>query len=140
MFRISLLILLGSIATTLTAQVAFAELPADAARPADAPAPVAYRHLPELPAATGGLATFLAGELDYPDVAHENAIEGTVVLEVLVSADGRATYLRTVKPLFGPLDAAAVAAVARLPRFAPAVRDGRPVDQRMMIPIRFSLR
>ena len=86
------------------------------------------------------LAAFIATELTYPEIATDYAIEGTVVLEVEVSSTGKVTYLRTVRPLFAPLDEAAVAAVGRMPRLLPAVEAGRPVARRMMIPLKFTLR
>ena len=106
---------------------------------AAAPAVLADRALPAFPAGET-LANFLATEVGYPELAVDYAIEGTVVLEVEVSAAGAVSYLRTVRPLFEPLDEAAVAAIERMPRLLPAVENGRPVARRMMIPMKFSLR
>ena len=127
--------------TTLTAQQALALLEASptetssttaAALPED-------RFLPAFPAGTT-LQKFLATEVDYPELAVDYAIEGTVVLEVEVDASGKVKYLRTVRPLFAPLDEAAVAAVKKMPRLLPAVEKGRAVTRKMIIPFKFSLR
>ena len=127
--------------TTLTAQPVLAFLEAFPAEPSTVTAAALpeERFLPAFPAGTT-LQQFLATEVAYPELAIDYAIEGTVVLEVEVNAAGKVTYLRTVRPLFAPLDEAAVAAVKKMPRLLPAVEQGRAVARKMMIPFRFSLR
>ena len=118
-----------AMASNVTAAPAATEVPA-----------VLHRQQPTLPTAAGSFAAFLAEHLVYPELARDYAVEGTVVLEVKVSATGEATYVRTVKSLFAPLDEAAIDVVAELPRFLPAVRKGKAVAHTLMVPIRFSLR
>lgn len=115
--------------------------PAKVATPAktETTAP-ADRMVPAFPITHGSFTEFLAEHLVYPAVAEDYAIEGTVVIEVTVAPNGRVSFVGFARPLFEPLDEAARRAVEQLPRFLPAVEDGRTVARNMMIPFRFSLK
>lgn len=101
---------------------------------------VANRFAPVLPGGQQQFITFLTQYLDYPEVAREYAIEGTVVVEVEVDETGKAMVVGIAKSLFAPLDEASLAAARKLPRFLPAVEAGKPVARTLMIPFQFSLR
>jgi TonB family protein len=78
-------------------------------------------------------------EPDYPRIAREAGIEGWVDLEFVVRADGTVADPRVLNAQpTGTFDAAAVAAVSRW-RFEPVTRDGRAIDQRARMRMRFSL-
>jgi TonB family protein len=67
-------------------------------------------------------------------------ITGTVVLEAVVTTDGRASQIRVVRSLDrGGLDDEAIAAVAQW-RFEPGRLEGTPVDVLVTILVDFSLR
>lgn len=101
-----------------------------------AAAPIADRFMPAL--ATGDLLTFLYEKLDYPAIAVENGAEGTVVIALNIGQDGlvKATNIIRSVPL---LDDAALEAVAQLPRLLPAVENGKAIERKLYIPIRFRL-
>jgi TonB family protein len=76
----------------------------------------------------------------YTSEALRRRIQGTVVLEAIVTADGCPTQIRVVKPLDrGGLDQEAVAAVAQW-RFEPGRLAGTPVDVLVIILIDFVVR
>jgi TonB family protein len=76
----------------------------------------------------------------YTGAALINKIQGTVVLEAVVTADGCASQIRIVRSLDpGGLDEEAVAAVAQW-RFEPGRLRGAPVDVLVTIVLSFSLR
>jgi protein TonB len=79
-------------------------------------------------------------EPEYPLEAARSRIEGWVDLEFTVNRDGsvRDTLIRNSQPV-GVFDHAAAAALAKW-RFAPVLRDNKPVEQRARIRVRFSLR
>jgi TonB family protein len=76
---------------------------------------------------------------DYTEAARRSALEGEVVLEVVVLRDGSVGDVRIVRALGGGLDEKAVQAVRQW-RFAPAVRRGVPVDVVVEVAVEFSLR
>ncbi|MCA8952874.1 MAG: energy transducer TonB [Planctomycetes bacterium] len=75
----------------------------------------------------------------YPRRARRLGLQGEVLLEVLVGADGR-VVLVTVQTSSGHdlLDRAAIRALERWV-FEPAMRDGRAVEARIPIPVAFEL-
>lgn len=76
----------------------------------------------------------------YPLVARRLGMEGVVLLEVIVAPDGRATDVRVLRSSgHVPLDESATRTVRAAWRFIPGVHDGRPVESRVTVPIRFRL-
>ena len=75
----------------------------------------------------------------YPMRARERGIEGIVRLRFVVGADGSVRDIEVVSSEpEGVFDRAARAAAVRW-RFAPAVKDGRPVATRVRTAVRFKL-
>lgn len=77
-------------------------------------------------------------EPQYSPVARDSKIEGTVVLEVVISQDGLAESIKVIRELHHDLDKNAVAAVERW-RFEPAQKDGKSVKARATIEVNFRL-
>jgi protein TonB len=76
----------------------------------------------------------------YPLLARRLGKEGIVVLDVLVTPDGRAADVRVVQSSgFAPLDESAARTVRERWRFVPARRGATAVESRATVPIRFRL-
>ena len=106
-----------------------------------APTPtVTVRPLPTFPGGRQGFTRFLQQHLEYPELARAYGLEGTVVVAVEVQADGKVRVLGLTTSSSELLNGAALQAAAQLPRFRPALRDGRPVARQLHIPFRFRLR
>ena len=76
---------------------------------------------------------------DYTEDARRRGIEGDVVLEIVVRADGGVGSVRVLQGLGGGLDQRAVEAVRQW-RFSPARRYGAPVDVIVEVAVEFKLR
>ncbi len=76
-------------------------------------------------------------EPEYPDTAKAHHIQGIVVLDVLVGADGRVQRLSPVRGY--PRLAAAAADAVRQWRFEPMIRNGRPASFETNITLTFAL-
>lgn len=74
---------------------------------------------------------------EYPDIAREASVEGTVLIQALVGKDGRVKDTRVVKGI-PMLDAAAVAAVKQWV-FKPALSNNKPVAVWVAVPLKFAL-
>jgi len=75
---------------------------------------------------------------DYPDLARNAGIEGTVVLEVYIDEEGRVRKVTVLKSLGFGCDEAAAARVKTV-AFAPAMMEGKPVAVRQRITFKFRL-
>ncbi|MFM8393045.1 MAG: TonB family protein [Acidobacteriota bacterium] len=74
----------------------------------------------------------------YTEEARQNKIQGTVVLNVVFTADGRITNIRVVRGLPDGLTEKAIEAAQRI-RFNPAVKAGVPVSVRGNLEFTFNL-
>jgi len=74
---------------------------------------------------------------EYPVLAREKNIDGTVVMSVLVCEHGRVMDVKVTRSV-AILDAAAVTALSCW-RFEPAKLDGRPVPVWITVPMKFTL-
>jgi len=75
----------------------------------------------------------------YTDTARRQAIEGDVVLEIVVRSDGSVGNVRVRQSLGGGLEQKAIEAVRQW-RFTPAKRKGVPVDVVVDVSVEFKLR
>ena len=90
------------------------------------------------PVLIGGLAALRRGTV-YPESARRDGLEGRVIVQSVVAADGTPTRIVVARGVRADLDAAAVAAV-RLVRFVPGrMQDGRAVAARTSLPVTFPL-
>ncbi len=72
------------------------------------------------------------------DEARAARIQGTVLLNLVVRADGTAGSISVLRSLEPSLDAKAIEAVSRW-KFKPAMKDGKPVAVQSTIEISFHL-
>ena len=77
--------------------------------------------------------------MEYPIVAQENGIEGTVFVRFVVDNDGSIIMVETMRGVDPVLDKAAIAAVSDAPKWDPGKQRGKPVKVCCTIPIVFML-
>ena len=75
----------------------------------------------------------------YPLLARQRKIQGKVIMEFVVQADGRLTDARIVKRLGSGLDEEALRLIKAAPKWEPAVFQGKPIKQKMVLPVLFQL-
>ena len=76
---------------------------------------------------------------EYSEKARRKKIQGVVVVEMIVTADGTVRDVKVVKSLEESLDKQAIAAVSTW-RFKPATKDGTPVAVRVPAEVSFHIR
>ncbi len=75
----------------------------------------------------------------YTDEARRNRVEGIVLLDVVIRADGRVDNARVLRGLGYGLDESAIQTVITKWKFRPGTLQGRPVDVQASIEVRFRL-
>ncbi|QOI98263.1 MAG: TonB family protein [Flammeovirgaceae bacterium] len=91
---------------------------------------------------TGGMAAFykyVSDNIRYPAQARRMGIEGKVFVEFVVDRDGTLTQFTVVKGIGAGCDEEAVRVLKNAPPWNPGKQRGKPVRQRMVIPIFFRL-
>lgn len=88
------------------------------------------------------LLTYIYTHVKYPKAASEAGQEGTVLMSIIISKSGRVDYVELVKDKTTEHDALneeALRVVRQLPDFEPGVYEGKPVNVKMVLPIKFML-
>jgi TonB family protein len=94
----------------------------------------------EYPGGAAQWLRFLNKTLKYPENAYKKKIEGTVVVQFIVDADGNPTDIKVIKSSAnGELDAEAKRVISESKDWAPAVYGGRFVKSYKKQPIVFKL-
>lgn len=96
----------------------------------------------ETAAPIGGLPAFYQYVLDhlkYPAQARRMEIEGKVFVEFVIEKDGSVSDVKAIKGIGAGCDEEAIRVVSETPKWKPAKQRGKPVRQRMVLPITFKL-
>jgi len=89
---------------------------------------------------TGGMSAFydyVKSSLKYPAQAKRMDIEGKVFVQFVIEKDGSVTDVKAIKGIGAGCDEEAVRVVQNTPKWKPAKQRGKPVRQRMVLPITF---
>ena len=103
----------------------------------DAPPVHFTEEMPEFPGGPEALNSFLTKEIQYPEVARNNGIMGTVLVEFVVEKDGRVSNAKVKVPLFPDCDKEAVRGVMAMPKWKPGKNMGKPVRCFYQVPVTF---
>lgn len=96
----------------------------------------------ESAAPVGGMPAFyefVQKKLKYPAQARRMGIEGKVFVEFVIEKDGSITDVKFIKGIGAGCDEEAVRVVQSAPKWKPGKQRGKPVRQRMVLPIAFKL-
>lgn len=91
------------------------------------------------PGGEKALATYINGNLSYPQPSINNGIEGVVQVKFLVKADGSINNPSIVRLVDPDLEAEALRLVKGMPAWNPATVGGNPVDSESSVQVTFTL-
>lgn len=83
--------------------------------------------------------TWIAENQQYPALARKRKIQGKVPVEFTVQPDGTLTDVRVVQKHGSGLDEEAVRLIKAAPKWEPALYQGKPIKQKMALPVLFQL-
>jgi TonB family protein len=90
----------------------------------------------------GGIQTFHSWVLEkmvYPKEAHDNKIEGMVLVKFVVERDGSISNIGQIESPHELLYNEVVRVLGESPRWTPGMQDGKPVRVFFVMPVKFSL-
>ena len=96
----------------------------------------------ETAAPIGGMPAFyeyVAKKLKYPAQARRMGVEGKVFVEFVIERDGSITDVKAIKGIGAGCDEEAVRVLKTAPKWKAGKQRGKPVRQRMVLPIAFKL-
>ncbi|RYD51887.1 MAG: energy transducer TonB [Sphingobacteriales bacterium] len=98
--------------------------------------PFAVDQMPEF---NGDVQAWLANNVTYPDAAREVGSEGRVVIKFVVAEDGSVTDAQVERGVNAVLDAEALRAIRKMPKWKPGKQNGRAVKVYYRVPVTFQL-
>ncbi|MBR5639322.1 MAG: TonB family protein [Muribaculaceae bacterium] len=95
---------------------------------------------PQFPGGTSGLMNFLSQNIQYPQTAQDNGIQGKVVVQFVVEKNGKVGEVVVVRGVDKDLDKEAVRLCKMLPSFTPGRNsNGDPIRVWYTLPVTFKL-
>lgn len=95
--------------------------------------------MPQFPGGMGKLMDYLSKNMQYPAEAQKQKIQGRVVVQMVVDAEGNVTnprILRSENPL---LDKEALRLMKEMPKWTPGKQNGKAVAVKYTLPVMFKL-
>lgn len=110
--------------------------------PIDENSNVNFRIVEQLPEFPGGMVEFmkwLTKTLQYPPTAKVQKIQGTVMVQFIIGADGSVSNIKIAKAADPLLNREALRVAGMMPKWKPGQQNGKPCRTLFEIPIVFSL-
>ena len=95
--------------------------------------------MPMFPGGDAALMKFVSSRLQYPAMAQDSHIEGTVVVQLVITKTGRVGEVKVVRSVDSNLDREAVRVCRSLPNFVPGRQNGQAVNVWYTLPVKFKL-
>lgn len=95
--------------------------------------------IPRFPGGKKAFNAYLDKHLEYPGIAKEKRIEGTVWVEFLVMANGALKDVTIRRNLGSGCEQAVLDMVREMPNWVPATLDRKTVNSKVILPVPFSI-
>ncbi len=96
-------------------------------------------NMPEFPGGPLELRKQIAQNVQYPEIAKENGIQGKVYVQFVVNRKGVVEQVKVVRGVDPALDKEAIRVISQLPKWKPGSQRGKPVKVSFTVPINFQL-
>lgn len=94
---------------------------------------------PSFPGGYQAMNDFIGKNLKYPEQATKNGVQGKVLVSFVVETDGSITDVKVIRGIGSGCDEEAVRVVKAMPKWQPAMKEGKAVAMQFYIPFSFVL-
>lgn len=94
---------------------------------------------PRFPGGNEALMEYFNANLEYPEQAKQDSLQGRVMVMFVVNKDGHISHTKVVRGISPLLDSAAVRCVRNMPAWEPATHNGNPTPVMYQVPVIFLL-
>ncbi len=101
--------------------------------------PISVEEMPNYQGGDDGWRKIIINNIQYPIMAKESNISGTVYLKFIVEPDGSITNITLLRGIGGGCDEEAIRVVKMLKNWIPGKQNGNPVRVWLTLPIKFTL-
>lgn len=95
---------------------------------------------PQFPGGMEALVMYVCMNVEYPETARSEGIEGKVYVSFVIDKDGSITDIKLLRDIGGGCGEAVVKMLRSMPRWKPGMAGGKPVRVQFNLPVNFSLR
>jgi protein TonB len=96
-------------------------------------------HMPQFEGGNEGMIKYIVKNTRYPASARRMTLEGTVYVRFVVMADGSIEQAEVLRGFHPDCDKEAIRVIQKMPKWIAGSQNGRPVNVRMVVPIKFRL-
>jgi TonB family protein len=94
---------------------------------------------------TEKVVAFIYNQLEYPKEARDKGIEGTAIIRFTIKKDGSLSFDEDLKKVIlrdpgGGCGEEALSVLKKMPKWNPAMMDGKPVSMQFTMPVKFKLK
>lgn len=93
----------------------------------------------QFPGGPGALNSWLSKNLNYPELAQQNGVEGKVIVQFVVEKDGSISSPVIARGVDKDLDREAIRVVRKMPKWSPGKNNGVAVRSKFTLPVVFKL-
>ncbi|MEY4877386.1 MAG: hypothetical protein RL708_2536 [Bacteroidota bacterium] len=101
-----------------------------------------FSYVEQMPEFIGGeaaLMKFISANIKYPESAKNENMEGRVIVSFVVTTEGKLTDLKVLRDIGGGCGEEAIRVLKLSPDWKPGMQNGKKVNVKMVLPIKFSL-
>lgn len=95
--------------------------------------------MPQYPGGIEALMNYITSEIDYPDDAFRNGLQGTCLVQFVVTKTGHVDQVKVLRSISPELDAEVVRVCSMIGNFEPGQVAGKPVNVSLALPVKFKL-
>jgi TonB family protein len=95
--------------------------------------------MPEFVGGFDSLVSFMRRTIKYPDLEKKNSIEGTTYVSIVIDSTGKVNRPIILKSVSENFDSEALRVISLMPDWIPGENNGRKVQVRYVLPIKFKL-
>lgn len=95
--------------------------------------------LPEFPDGPAAMQKFINDNIHYPEEARIQKIEGTVVIQFVVTKEGKITKATVVRGIGYGCDEEAIRVIQSMPDWKPGKHNNKEVPVNFVLPVKFKL-
>ena len=95
--------------------------------------------MPEFPGGQVEMIKFLSKNINYPTVALEQGVQGSIYVQFVIWKDGSVREVKVLRGVGSSLDNEAIRVIKMMPNWEPGTQRGIPVNTRYTLPIKFKL-
>lgn len=100
---------------------------------------IAVEHMPEFPGGASAMAKWMSENINYPESAANNGIQGRVYCSFTVEKDGSISNVQVIRSVDPALDEEAKRVLMNMPKFTPGRYKGKVVRVKYSVPVSFIL-